>query len=299
MPVLVRFPPANDNNRTTSHEIQTINAARRRKVRVSYSPTSSSSVFGSAQRCRGAYSMLSLSRTAKSTVISPVLRRTKPASQAFLHARAITSPLSSARRPSKSASLTPSASLGLARKMSAHAESAERPPPDQVLVDIADYVHNYKIDSPLAIETARLCLIDTIGCGLEGLRFEECRRLLGPVVEGTVVPNGTRVPGTNYQLDPIRGAFNIGTIIRWLDFNDCFLAAEWGHPSDNLGAILAVADHLTRSGQQFTVKDLLEGMVKAHEIQGCLALLNSFNRVGLDHVVLVKVASTAVVSKLL
>ena len=183
--------------------------------------------------------------------------------------------------------------------MSGLAESAERPAPDQVLVDIADYIHNYKIDSPLALETARLCLIDTIGCGLEGLRFEHCRQLLGPVVEGTVVPNGTRVPGTNYQLDPVRGAFNIGTIIRWLDFNDCFLAAEWGHPSDNLGAILAVADHLTRSGQQFTVKDLLEGMIKAHEIQGCLALLNSFNRVGLDHVVLVKVASTAVVSKLL
>ncbi|THV02447.1 2-methylcitrate dehydratase [Dendrothele bispora CBS 962.96] len=184
--------------------------------------------------------------------------------------------------------------------MSHHAgESAIRPEADKVLQDIADYVHNYKIDSSVAYETARLCLIDTIGCGLEGLRFPECTKLLGPVVEGTVVPNGTKVPGTNYQLDPIRGAFNIGTIIRWLDFNDCFLAAEWGHPSDNLGAILAVADHLTRQGQKFTVKDLLEGMIKAHEIQGCLALLNSFNRVGLDHVVLVKVASTAVVSKML
>ncbi|TFY74960.1 hypothetical protein EWM64_g9052, partial [Hericium alpestre] len=182
-------------------------------------------------------------------------------------------------------------------------ESAVRPAPDQVNQDIADYVLNYKIDSELAWETARLCLIDTIGCGLEGLRFEECRRLLGPVVEGTVVPNGTKVPGTNYQLDPIRGAFNIGTIIRWLDFNDCFLAAECmlhgGHPSDNLGAILAVADHLARTGKPLTVKDILEGMIKAHEIQGGLALLNSFNRVGLDHVVLVKVASTAVVSKLL
>ncbi|CAL1707629.1 unnamed protein product [Somion occarium] len=183
--------------------------------------------------------------------------------------------------------------------MSSHAESAVRPEPDQVLQDIADYVHNFKIDSELAFETARLCLIDTIGCGLEGLRFEACARLLGPVVEGTVVPNGTRVPGTNYQLDPIRGAFNIGTQIRWLDFNDCFLAAEWGHPSDNLGAILAVADHLSRQGQPLTVHDILEGMIKAHEIQGGLALLNSFNRVGLDHVVLVKVASTAVVSKLL
>lgn len=179
------------------------------------------------------------------------------------------------------------------------AESAARPEPDKVLVDIADYVHNFQVTSPVAVETARLCLIDTIGCGLEGLRFKECARLLGPVVEGTVVPNGTKVPGTNYQLDPIRGAFNIGTMIRWLDFNDCFLAAEWGHPSDNLGAILAVADFLARQGQNVTVRDVLDAMVKAHEIQGCLALLNSFNRVGLDHVVLVKVASTAVVSKLL
>lgn len=185
--------------------------------------------------------------------------------------------------------------------MSAHGfgESTVRPEPDKVLQDIADYVHDYKVTSDLAWDTARLCLIDTIGCGLEGLRFPECKRLLGPVVEGTIVPNGTKVPGTNFQLDPIRGAFNIGTMIRWLDYNDCWLAAEWGHPSDNLGAILAVADHLTRQGQKFTVKDILEGMIKAHEIQGCLALLNSFNRVGLDHVVLVKVASTAVVSKML
>jgi 2-methylcitrate dehydratase len=184
--------------------------------------------------------------------------------------------------------------------MSAHqGESTLRPDPDKVLTDIADYVHNYKIDSDLAFETARLCLIDTIGCGLEGLRFPECSKLLGPVVEGTIVPNGTKVPGTSYQLDPIRGAFNIGTMIRWLDYNDCFLAAEWGHPSDNLGAILAVADHLARQGQPFTVRDILEGMIKAHEIQGGLALLNSYNRVGLDHVLLVKVASTAVVSKML
>ncbi|KAL0068803.1 ATP-binding cassette transporter CGR1 [Marasmius tenuissimus] len=180
-----------------------------------------------------------------------------------------------------------------------HGESTVRPEADKVLQDIADYIHDYKVESDLAFETARLCLIDTIGCGLEGLRFPECTKLLGPVVEGTVVPNGTKVPGTNYQLDPIRGAFNIGTIIRWLDFNDCFLAAEWGHPSDNLGAILAVADHLARQGQSLTVRDILEAMIKAHEIQGGLALLNSFNRVGLDHVVLVKVASTAVVSKLL
>ncbi|KAH8828236.1 MmgE/PrpD family-domain-containing protein [Flagelloscypha sp. PMI_526] len=177
------------------------------------------------------------------------------------------------------------------RKMSVHyGESTVRPEPDKVLQDIADYIHNYKIDSDLAYETARLCLIDTIGCGLEGLRFPECTSLLGP---------GTKVPGTNFQLDPVRGAFNIGTIIRWLDFNDCFLAAEWGHPSDNLGAILAVADHLARKGEPLTVRDILEGMIKAHEIQGGLALLNSYNRVGLDHVVLVKVASTAVVSKML
>lgn len=183
--------------------------------------------------------------------------------------------------------------------MSSFGESTLRPKPDAVLQDIADYVHDYKVTSDLAWETARLCLIDTVGCGLEGLRFPECARLMGPVVPGTVVPNGTKIPGTNFQLDPIRGAFNIGTMIRWLDYNDCWLAAEWGHPSDNLGAILAVADYLTRQGQKFTVKDLLEGMIKAHEIQGCLALLNSYNRVGLDHVVLVKVASTAVVSKMM
>lgn len=181
-----------------------------------------------------------------------------------------------------------------------------RPEPDQVLKDIAGYVHDYKVDSPLAFETARLCLLDTLGCGLEGLKHQQCANLVGPVVPGTVVPNGTKVPGTDYQLDPIRGAFSIGTIIRWLDFNDCWLAAEWGHPSDNLGGILAVADWLTRSakagvegGKVFKVKDVLEGMIKAHEIQGVLALENSFNKVGLDHVILVKVATTAVVSKML
>lgn len=178
---------------------------------------------------------------------------------------------------------------------------------DQVLKDIADYVHDYKIESPLAWETARLCLIDTLGCGLEALNFEQCTKLLGPVVPGTIVPSGTKVPGTPYQLDPIRGAFNIGTAIRWLDYNDCWLAAEWGHPSDNLGGILAVSDWLARTAKADpskgikvpTIKDVLEAMIKAHEIQGCLALENSFNRVGLDHVVLVKVATTAVVSKLL
>lgn len=184
-----------------------------------------------------------------------------------------------------------------------------RPQPDKVLQDIADYIHNYKIDSPVAVETARLCLLDTLGCGLEALKYEQCANIIGPVVPGTSVENGTKVPGTNYQLDPIRGAWSIGTTIRWLDYNDCWLAAEWGHPSDNMGGILAVADWLTRSAKAgatnikgakvFKVKDVLEGMIKAHEIQGCLALENSFNKVGLDHVVLVKVATTAVVSKML
>jgi 2-methylcitrate dehydratase len=150
--------------------------------------------------------------------------------------------------------------------------------------------------------------VDTLGCGLEGLQFEQCRKILGPIVEGTIVPNGTKVPGTNYQLDPVNGAFNIGAMIRWLDFNDCWLAAEWGHPSDNLGAILAVADWITRTnkaggnlgnGKIFKVRDVLEAMIRAHEIQGCMALENSFNKVGLDHVVLVKLASTAVVSKMM
>jgi 2-methylcitrate dehydratase len=151
--------------------------------------------------------------------------------------------------------------------------------------------------------------LDTMGCGLEALQFKECTKLLGPIVPGTIVPSGTKVPGTDFQLDPVNGAFNIGAMIRWLDYNDCWLAAEWGHPSDNLGAILAVADWANRSnkagqhkvagGKIFTIRDVLEAMIKAHEIQGCLALLNSYNKVGLDHVVLVKVASTAVVSKML
>ncbi|CAI4211096.1 unnamed protein product [Parascedosporium putredinis] len=179
---------------------------------------------------------------------------------------------------------------------------------DPEITDIASYVHNQKIDSELAYDTARWVFVDTLGCGLEALKFSECTKLLGPVVPGTVVPNGTRVPGTNFELDPVNGAFNIGAMIRWLDYNDCWLAAEWGHPSDNLGAILAVADWITRTnkaggnvagGKTFTVRDILEAMIKAHEIQGCLALLNSYNRVGLDHVVLVKVASTAVISKML
>lgn len=173
---------------------------------------------------------------------------------------------------------------------------------------MASYVHNYKIDSDVAFETARYVLLDTIGCGLAALQFKHCTAQLGPIVEGTIVPNGTRVPGTPYVLDPINGAFNIGAMIRWLDYNDCWLAAEWGHPSDNLGGILAVADWISRTnraggqvgnGTILTVKDVLEAMIKAHEIQGCLALENSFNKVGLDHVLLVKVATAAVVSKMM
>lgn len=187
--------------------------------------------------------------------------------------------------------------------MSSH-NNNERPAPDGVLVDIADYVLNYRVDSSLAYETARNCLIDTLGCGLEALEYPACTKLLGPIVPGTVVPNGARVPGTPYQLDPVQAAFNIGTMIRWLDFNDCWLAAEWGHPSDNLGGILAVADWLARNAVATgrtppTMRDVLTAMIKAHEIQGCIALENAFNKVGIDHVVLVKVASTAVVAGLL
>jgi 2-methylcitrate dehydratase len=182
--------------------------------------------------------------------------------------------------------------------MSVHAPG-ERPPYDQVLVDIADYVCGYSIESELAFVTARNCLIDTLGCGLEALEYPACTKLLGPVVPGTIVPNGAKVPGTAFQLDPVQAAFNIGAMIRWLDFNDTWLAAEWGHPSDNLGAILALADYLSRSGKRILVRDVLTAMIKAHEIQGVLALENSFNRVGLDHVLLVRVASTAVATTML
>lgn len=182
--------------------------------------------------------------------------------------------------------------------------SNNRPAPDQVLTDIADYVLNYEVKSEVAWSTARACLIDTLGCGLEALEYPACTKLLGPIVEGTIVPNGARVPGTGWQLDPVQAAFNIGAIIRWLDFNDTWLAAEWGHPSDNLGGILAVADWLSRTavanGQPpLQMWRVLNAMIKAHEIQGCIALENSFNKVGLDHVVLVKVATTAVVGQLL
>jgi 2-methylcitrate dehydratase len=174
-----------------------------------------------------------------------------------------------------------------------------RPAPDKVLTDIADYVTRYSVASAEAFDTARYCLMDTLGCGLEALEYPACTKLLGPVVRGTVVPNGARVPGTQFQLDPIQAAFNIGAMIRWLDFNDTWLAAEWGHPSDNLGGILASADWLSRNKTPLVMRDVLTAMIKAHEIQGVLALENSFNRVGLDHVVLVKVASTAVVAHMI
>jgi 2-methylcitrate dehydratase len=182
--------------------------------------------------------------------------------------------------------------------MSGHISNV-RPEFDQVIVDIADYVLKYTIESNLAYETARYCLLDTLGCGLQALEFPACTKLLGSVVPGLTMQHGARVPGTGFELDPVTAAFNIGTIIRWLDFNDTWLAAEWGHPSDNLGGILAVADWLGRNGRKLTMRDVLTAMIKAHEIQGCLALENSFNKVGLDHVVLVKVASTAVVANLL
>ena len=179
-----------------------------------------------------------------------------------------------------------------------------RPDPDPVLVDIVDYALDFPIDSTLALDTARNCLIDTLGCGLEALTYPACTKLMGPIVPGTIVPNGAKVPGTSFQLDPVQAAFNIGAMIRWLDFNDTWLAAEWGHPSDNLGGILATADWLSRSAiaagkKPLTMKDVLIGMIKAHEIQGCIALENSFNKVGLDHVLLVKLASTAVVGQLI
>ena len=188
--------------------------------------------------------------------------------------------------------------------MSANVDLNVRPDYDDVIKEIADYVVNFEVQSDLALDTARNCLIDTIGCGLLALKFPACTKMLGPVVEGSSVPFGVRVPGTNFKLDPIKGAFDIGCIIRWLDYNDTWLAAEWGHPSDNLGAILAVADFISQKNisegkEPLKMKIVLESMIMAHEIQGILALKNSFNKVGLDHVVLVKVASTALVTKLM
>ena len=183
--------------------------------------------------------------------------------------------------------------------MSSHVVKSNQPY-DQEIIDIVDYALNYEVKSPVAYETAWNCFLDTLGCGLEALEYEACTKLLGPVVPGLTVANGVKVPGTKYVLDPVQGAFNIGAMIRWLDFNDTWLAAEWGHPSDNLGGILATADWLSRTtDKKFTIKDVLTAMIKAHEIQGCIALENSFNKVGLDHVILVKVASTAVVAQMM
>ncbi|QWK95681.1 bifunctional 2-methylcitrate dehydratase/aconitate hydratase [Plesiomonas shigelloides] len=184
------------------------------------------------------------------------------------------------------------------------AELNQRPAPDALLCQIADYVMDCTEPSVEALATARYCLLDTLGCGLLALRFPECTKHLGPLVEGTSVRHGARVPGTSHELDPVTAAFNIGCMIRWLDYNDTWLAAEWGHPSDNLGAILAVADYLSckavaQGNAPLTLRDVLVAMIQAHEIQGVLALENSFNRVGLDHVLLVRVASTAVVTRLL
>jgi 2-methylcitrate dehydratase len=179
-----------------------------------------------------------------------------------------------------------------------------QPSPDTILVDIADYVCDSAIDSANAYDAARLCFMDALGCGLAALAHPACTKLLGPIVPGTIVPHGARVPGTAFQLDPVLAAFNIGAMVRWLDFNDTWLAMEWGHPSDNLASILATADWLCRRAvanqkRPLVMRDVLTAMIKAYEIQGCLALQNAFNRVGLDHVVLVKVASAAVVTRML
>ena len=188
--------------------------------------------------------------------------------------------------------------------MSSNFDQNIRPEPDELIVKIADYVDSYEMNSDLAMDTARYCLMDTLGCGFLALNFPACTKLLGPIVPGTKVPNGVLVPGTNFELDPVKGAFDIGCMIRWLDFNDTWLAAEWGHPSDNLGAILSACDYVSRKNENegkeaLKVKDILKAMIMAHEIQGVIALDNSFNKVGLDHVVLVKVASTAVATKIL
>jgi len=187
--------------------------------------------------------------------------------------------------------------------MTGNVDSNVRPDPDKVLVKIADYVLNTSIESKEALTSARYCLMDTLGCGLLALTFDDCKNLLGPYIENTQVPGGVRVPGTKHVLDPVKGAWDIGAIVRWLDFNDTWLAAEWGHPSDNLGGILAAADYISQKNVQLgkkalTIYDVLVSMIKAHEIQGILALENSFNRVGLDHVILVKIASTGVISSL-
>jgi 2-methylcitrate dehydratase len=188
--------------------------------------------------------------------------------------------------------------------MSINDIKSARPIPDQVLADIADYALSYRIASETAYESAHYCLMDSLACAFQALKYPACTKLLGPVVPGATMSGGARVPGTSHELDPINAAFNLGAMIRWLDFNDTWLAAEWGHPSDNLGAILAVADYLSRKAitegrTPLTVRDVLTAMIKAHEIQGVIALENSFNRVGLDHVILVRIASTAIVTAML
>ncbi|GAA5992038.1 hypothetical protein JCM5350_006259 [Sporobolomyces pararoseus] len=285
-----------------------------RSARQSQTPSLSSMNGG---RATGGSSSVFTTATGVSDA-SPSKRRTMKMSPEVLNALRTNSSSVSPRsnlRPSLTSTFPLLNKMGAVRNSHGMGESTVRPESDKVIQDIADYVHNYKIESDEAYSTARLCLIDTIGCGLEGLRVSpECKALMDPIVPGTVVPNGTKIPGTPFQMDPVRGAFAIGTQIRWLDFNDKtrsllqfltltsstgWLAAEWGHPSDNLGAILAVADYLARTGEPLKMKDVLEAMIKAHEIQGCMALENSFNRVGLDHVILVKLASAAVVSKML
>ena len=188
--------------------------------------------------------------------------------------------------------------------MSSNVDLNIRPDFDNLISEIANYVSSFEIESDLALDTARNCLMDTIGCGLLALQFPACTKMLGPIVKDSKVPFGVRVPGTDYELDPVKGAFDIGCIVRWLDYNDTWLAAEWGHPSDNLGAILSVCDFISQqniaSGKaSLKMRTVLESMIMAHEIQGVLALENSFNKVGLDHVVLVKVASTAIATKLM
>lgn len=180
--------------------------------------------------------------------------------------------------------------------------------PDPLLTEITDYVTAPADFSDEAYATARLCLMDSLGCAMLALNYPQCVKMLGPVVPGAICPGGARVPGTAYELDPVTAAFNTGVLIRWLDYNDTWLAAEWGHPSDNFGGILAVADYLCRKGgprasapssDQVTVRQALTAAIQAYEIQGVLALENAFNRVGLDHVLLVRIATTAVTARLL
>src|SRR5918993_4129274 len=198
----------------------------------------------------------------------------------------------------QNARLTPPSIDRRPRMSHSDARSAVRPNPAQPMVDIADYVIDYKVDSQEAYDTARYMLLDSLACAMLAMKFEGCVKHLGPIVPGATLPGGALVPGTSFELDPVQAAFNIGTLVRWLDFNDTWLAAEWGHPSDNLGAILAVADCLSRLGTRLTMADVVTAMIQAHEIQGVLALNHSFNRVGLDHVLLVRIASSAVATRL-